>query len=253
MLPLLFGGAALAGAAWYALLRKPSTGPAVPDPVASVADPVLDPIAAIVPPPAAHDDLVLASSIQSTIAAMADPANMVPVEYQGETWLVAPQPIGPVGIGEALALATGLGLKLPSPGLVDAIWRAADLQVIPPIRSSDGTPATMSSPAVYDAQKKRIDALVGDRPFTLLAGTHKDVVMGDATSGPGLKAGKPGLYGWMTDQPQGALVDQNGHGAGVPLHTPVTPGPGKVVQQPFGGHGLDWKDYSQSLRLVRKA
>ena len=176
-------------------------------------------------------------------AALAQPENMVPVEYQGEIWLVSPQYVGPAGIGEGFALAQSLGLSLPSPGLVDAIWRAADLRITPPIRASDGTPRTMSTQAVFDDQKARIDALIDGRPFSLLAGTHKDIVMGDNQSGPGLKPGKVGIYGWHTDNPV----------PGVALHTPVTPGPGKVIQQPFGGHGLDWKDYSQGLRLVRRA
>lgn len=238
-------GLAAAGVAYLKLSGdKPLA--AITSPVPPAADPVINPAQLPVPPPQTHDDLVTASA---SLASMADPANMVPVEYQGEMWLVSPQYIGPVGIGEAFDLAKSLGLSLPSPGLVDAIWRAADLHVMPPTRASDGTPKTMSSPAVYADQKNRIDALVGGRPFTLLAGTHKDVVLGDAMSfassgGNGLKPGKPGLYGWHSEA---ASLP------GIALHAPVTPGPGQVIQQPFGGHGLDWKDYSQGLRLVRKA
>jgi hypothetical protein len=242
--PLILGIAVVGGLAWY--LLKPAAPPAAPaTPLLPAADPVLNPVALNVPPPMSQDDLVLATA---NLSALADPANMVPVEYEGTAWLVSPQYVGPVGIGQAYQIATSLGLSLPTPGLVDAIWRAADLHIVPPVRASDGTPATMSTPAVYAAQKARIDALVGGRAFSLLAGTHKDIVMGDAKSfaspgGNGLKAGKPGLYGWHSEVPI----------AGVALHAPSTPGPGAVIQQPFGGHGLDWQDYSQGLRLVRKA
>jgi len=238
--PLFFLGAALAGGAlWLFRQRANVVMSRVPSPSLKL-DPVLHPFKIAMPEPATHEDLVTAAT--ANLVALARPENMVPIEYQGETWFVSPQYVGPLGIGEAFSLAQTLGLSLPSPGLVDAIWRAADLKIAPPTRASDGTPRTMSSPEVFADQKNRIDALVGGRAFTLLGGSHKDVVMGDATSGPGLKAGKVGIYGWHSEAPI----------AGLALHAPVTPGPGRVIQQPFGGHGLDWIDYSQALRLVRK-
>jgi len=177
-------------------------------------------------------------------ASLALPDNMVPIELNGEMWMVAREPIGPVGIGEAQQIAHSLGLELPSPALVDAIWNAADLKIEPPVRASDGTPKTMSTPEVFEKQRIRIEELINNRPFTLLAGTHKDVVL--------MSNKKPGLYGWNVEDPVGFTKR-----TGVPTHAirgangeKVTAGP--VVQQIFGGHGLDWKDYSQSVRLVRK-
>jgi len=161
----------------------------------------------------------------------------------GDEWEVAPEYIGPVGIGEAADIAKSKGLTLPNAELVDAIFNAADLKIEPPVRSHDGTPRTMSSPATYEAQRLRIEGLVNGRKYRLLAGTHKDVVL--------LPNGKPGLYGWNVEDGTGFTKR-----AGIPTHAvrgasgaPVKAG--RVIQQEFGGHGLDWKDYSQGLRLVR--
>lgn len=153
-----------------------------------------------------------------------DFANFVPVAHDGITWLVCPIYIAPVGIGEAVELAAQAGCELPSPGLVDAIWRAADLKVDANamVRQHDGTPATMDSPETHADQAARLARIIGDRSlgrdFKLLAGAFKDVV---------LKDGKVGLYGW--------------HRAD-----------GTTIQPFFGGHALAWCDYSQGLRLVRR-
>ncbi len=149
----------------------------------------------------------------------------VEVEHDGVTWMVCAVYAGPIAIGEARTVAESLGCELPSPGLVDAIWRAADLKLDASklTRQHDGTPATMNSAETHADQAKRIAALVGDRnlgvDFHLLAGAFKDVVMKD---------GKIGLYGW--------------HKAD-----------GSVIQPFYAGHSPAWKDYSQGLRLVRRA
>jgi hypothetical protein len=134
-------------------------------------------------------------------------------------WLVSPIYVAPVGIGEAVELAEKNGCVLPSPELVDAIWQLADLKVEPLPRKTDGTPATMSTAAVYQDQAARIAEQYAGRDFRLIAGTHKDVVM---------KGGRVGLYGWHR-------LD------------------GTVIQPFFGGHSASWKDYSQGLRLVKRA
>lgn len=143
----------------------------------------------------------------------------VEVTCKGQRWLVAPTYLAPVGIGEALALARANDAELPTPELVDAIWEAADLKVSPLPRKHDGTPRTMSSPEAYADQKRRIDEQIAGRRFRLLVGTHKDVV---------LKDGKVGLYGW---------------------HRPD----GSIIQPFYAGHAPAWKDYSQGLRLSRRA
>lgn len=144
--------------------------------------------------------------------------NWVRVEYDGVTFEVAPEYLYPVGIAEAAAVARDACCELPAPGLVDAIWQAADLRLAPLPRNHNGTPAQMASDAVYHDQRARIDAQVAGREYTLLAGTHKDVVMHN---------GKLGIYGW---------------------HKPD----GSVIQPFFAGHAHYWKDYSQGLRLCRR-
>ena len=135
-------------------------------------------------------------------------------------WLVAPDYIAPVGIGEALEIATAQGCELPTPALVDAIWAAADLRVEPHTRNfAAWTMAEMNSDEATADQARRLVEAIGGREYRLLAGSHKDVVMVD---------GKLGLYGWHR-------------------------GDGKVIQGLYQGHGPAWKDYSQGLRLVRAA
>lgn len=141
------------------------------------------------------------------------------VTCDGVTWEVAPDYIYPVGIGEAEKLAAAAGCELPTPALVDAIWKAADLRVEPLPRHHNGTAAEMATQPVYDDQARRIVAQLAGREYTLLAGTHKDVVR--------TRRGQLGLYGW---------------------HRPT----GTVIQPLFTGHSKDWKDYSQGLRLCRR-
>lgn len=143
----------------------------------------------------------------------------VPVHYNGQIWNVSPSYIAPVAIGEAARIAEVNGAELPTPGLVDAIWNAADLKLAPLPRQHDGTAATMASKATFDDQYARIQAQIAGRPYRLLAGTHKDVVRN--------AQGKLGIYGWHQLN-------------GVP------------IQPFFSGHLESWIDYSQGLRLVHQ-
>ena len=163
------------------------------------------------------------------------------VECAGVLWDVAPDYVFPVGIGEAELHADAAGCELPSPALVDAIWASADLQLPPLPRGNDGKPGTMSTAEAYADQARRIEAQLGADAgkYSLLAGTHKDVVR--------LSSGGLGLYGWH-------VAGLASHYRGIEVHPPVTPHlAARVIQQPFGGHGAYWKDYSQGLRLVRRA
>lgn len=146
--------------------------------------------------------------------------DLVPVKLRGETWLVSPVYWAPVGIGEAVSLAEGMGYELPSPALVDAIWEQADLKVEPLPRKHDGSIAQMATEAVYLDQGQRIERQIGATPFRLLAGVFKDVVRRED--------GKIGLYGWHRKT-------------------------GAVIQPFYSGHSLAWRDYSQGLRLVKRA
>ena len=77
----------------------------------------------------------------------------------------------------------------------------------------------MASQQAYNDQQARIVAQIAGRPFTLLAGTHKDIVRAPS--------GNLGIYGW-----------QKSDGTNIqPLSTVHYPG---------------WIDYSQGVRLVRK-
>lgn len=147
------------------------------------------------------------------------------IVHAGVEWLVCPVQVAPIGIGDAVDLAKKLGCELPTEGLVDAIWRAADLKINPwrIVNSGhDGTAKTMDSEAIHAETVRRLEASMGGSlgvDFRLMAGAFKDVVVRD---------GKIGLYGW---------------------HQPN----GQPIQTFYGGHSLGWRDYSQGLRLIRRA
>lgn len=155
---------------------------------------------------------------------MADVCTWVHVECEGVTWSVAPVYVAPVGIGEADRIAKMNGCELPTPALVDAIWRQADLKLAPLPRDGRSKPPNtydqkgMASPQVYSDQAGRIYQQYAGKTFRLLAGSHKDVVRIN---------GVPGLYGW---------------------HRPD----GSVLQPPYTKHVLAHVDYSQGLRLCRR-
>lgn len=150
-----------------------------------------------------------------------DPADIkwVRINYNGADWDVSSDYIAPVSIGDGEVVAKFYGADVPTAGLVDAIWRAADLKLDPLPRKHDGTPKTMASQEAYNDQQARIVAQIAGRPFTLLAGTHKDIVRAPS--------GNLGIYGW-----------QKSDGTNIqPLSTVHYPG---------------WIDYSQGVRLARK-
>jgi hypothetical protein len=220
VIPYLIGAGVLAGIAWYAGKTKAMNVSIFP-----ASQPAFRPVGT-----------PIASALQNASSVSgAQLDNLVPVVFNGEVWLVAPDYIGPVGINEAAALAAKAGMQLPSPGLVDAIWRQADLKLLPLPRNN------VISQAVFDDQVQRIQKQIDGRPFTLLGGSFKDVVSVN---------GHPEIYGWHVED--GKSV------AGVPTHAPVTPGPGRVIQPRSGkAHDLPgpigFKDYAGGLRLVRKA
>lgn len=141
------------------------------------------------------------------------------IDSKGAAWDVAPMQIGPVGIGEALALASQQNCTLPTPELVDLIWKSADLKISPMPRTFKmWIMSEMASPTAIADQQRKIREAVAGQPFRLLAGAYKDVVQ---------VGGKVGLYGWHRMN-------------GIP------------IQPPFFGHNMGWKDYSQGLRLCRR-
>lgn len=165
----------------------------------------------------------------------------VRIEVDGVLWEVAPDYVFPVGISEALLHAEAAGCELPTPAMVDATWAAADLQLPPWPMANDGTMATMASQAVYAAHARRIEQQIAGREYSLLAGSHKDVVR--------LADGALALYGWHVT---GELA-AGGTYHGIPLHRPATPGLAAMVIQPvYTRHQLGHRDYSQGARLYRR-
>lgn len=165
------------------------------------------------------------------------------VECSGVRYAVAPRYVPAAAITDVLARQNGA--ELPSPTLVDAIWRAADVRVDfeDLVRTHDGSWAQMASPEVLADQAKRVDGAItiawlgsskldtGERAL-LVAGTHKDVVRAerdyrDKRGILQLRAGALGIYG--------------GHRRD-----------GTVVQPPAGVHGKGYYDYSHGLRLVKR-
>ncbi len=213
-IPIALAVSAFGGLVWY--LRSRTTNP------------IGTPAPATVAPGVTHK---LSITDNAKAASISLPNNLVQVQLGNDVWMVAPEYIGPIGIGEAADLAKSLGMELPTPALVDAIWRQADLKLLPMPRQN------IVSQAVFDDQKRKIQEQIAGRSFTLLGGCFKDIVVG---------ADKfPQLYGWHVED--GKTVP------GIPLHKTVTAGPGKVIQ-PLSGHahGLFFKDYSQGVRLVKK-
>jgi hypothetical protein len=140
-----------------------------------------------------------------------------------ERWYVSPTYLWPTSLGGAEELAKHLGCELPTPALVDAIWKAADLRIEPITRSVENGllkdwGSSMASLETLNDQAERIEAAIAGRPFSLLAGTCKDVVQDEG--------GRLGLYGWHR-------LD------------------GSIVQPFYAGHARGWIDYAQGLRLVR--
>lgn len=174
----------------------------------------------------------------------ADVSQFVRVTVAGIAWLVSPAYYAPVGIGQAKAIADALGLELPSPALVDAIWRASDLKVPPDlmIRTHDGV--HMDTPELHEEQRQALEKFLAGRSlgvdFSLIAGCFKDVIN---------VGGRLGIYGWHADNEAAKVLGKKR----IPTYAPETPGSGVVVQQPGFRHSLDWRDYSQGLRLVRRA
>lgn len=162
-------------------------------------------------------------AFEHAMSAPLDTSSFVPVECDGVTWLVAPIYIAPIGIGQAVDLAAHLGCDLPTPELVDAIWRAADLKIDASKMTRPERGPEMNAPDTHADQAQRLAGLVGDRAlgvdYKLIAGAFKDIVVHDHIVG---------LYGW--------------HRAD-----------GTVIQPFYSLHDAHHRDYSQGLRLVRRA
>lgn len=128
----------------------------------------------------------------------------------------------PMGLAAATRLAARLGFVLPTPRMVDAIYRAADVQLRPqPLRAGPEMRSTAyirRHNAEVAAQARRLGVPAG----LLLAGHKKDLVLSNRMdSHPGRLA----IYGWH---------ELNG----------------EPIQPLSTAHGAAYVDYSHGVRLV---
>lgn len=146
------------------------------------------------------------------------------VECAGVRWHVAPTYLAPVARRDVWAALDAWECELPSRELVDAIWRAAVVRLDPfKLLRTPNDLANGASMRAYLDQRARLERVLADcgvGPFDLVAGTHKDFAL--------VEPGRIDLYGWHTL-------------AGVPIQGPRT------------SHDEAHVDYSQGLRLVRRA
>jgi len=128
-----------------------------------------------------------------------------------------------------LEIAERLQATLLTPFLSDWIYRTAGRHVDPqprPITSSVGAMIAHSA----DVDLEAAGALDIADPGKDWVGTSKGIA----------------TYGWHASQSWSA-------GAGVPVHPAAALGGLYVVQQPYTGHKLRHSDYSQTVRLVKRA
>ncbi len=130
--------------------------------------------------------------------------------------------LAPMTPRAAQAVADRLGMSLPTPLMVDAIWAAAEVKLTPaPIPPSP----EMATVPVFERHSDSVRAqraAAAAAPSALTAGHKKDVVVTpELASNPGRVA----IYGW---------------------HEPD----GEPIQPLYLGHSDRWVDYSHGIRLV---
>jgi len=130
----------------------------------------------------------------------------------------------PMAPRAAQRIADSLGMSLPTPTIVDAIWRHAALRLtpdpIPPSPAMTTVPVFLRHSAAVRAARREADVPAG----SLVAGHKKDVVVCDALAA---NPGRVAIYGW---------------------HEPS----GEPIQPLYLGHTDDWVDYSHGIRLVSR-
>lgn len=129
----------------------------------------------------------------------------------------------PVGLTEAFRIADSLGMILPTPAMVDAIYQQADIKLDPiPMPPTD----SMVTRAYYERHHALIEEQLranGHEAVSglLIAGHKKDVVAINRSSQ------KVAIYGWHLND--------------------------STVIQPYSTvHRREYFDYSHGLRLIKK-
>ena len=130
----------------------------------------------------------------------------------------------PLTAATAQRIADLTGTSLPTPAIVDAVWRGADVRLGP---DSISPGPAMTTVPVFERHEWMVEARreVHAAPAgALVAGHHKDVVL---TARLDTLPGRVAIYGW---------------------HRPD----GRPIQPLYTGHDVDWVDYSHGIRLVAR-
>ena len=130
----------------------------------------------------------------------------------------------PLGLRAATRLGDAFNMLLPTPRMVDLIYRGADVRLSPrPMPAGPQMTSTdylMQHDATIDAQSRRAGAALG----TLISGQKKDVVL---TTRLAAMPGRVAIYGWHRDN-------------------------GQPIQPLSTVHGAGYADYSHGVRLVSR-
>lgn len=130
----------------------------------------------------------------------------------------------PMGLAAAARIANETGFLLPTPKMVDGIFRQARVRLAPrpmkPTAQMESTAYLLEHNRTLDAQR----AEVGEQLTELTAGQKKDIVL---TNRLRSKPGRVAIYGW---------------------HRPN----GKPIQPLSTVHGAAYADYSHGVRLVSR-
>lgn len=130
----------------------------------------------------------------------------------------------PLGLRAATRISDEFNMILPTPRMVDMIYRAATLrlapQPMPPGPQMTSTAYFVRHNATVEAQRRR----AGAAPGTLISGQKKDVVL---TTRLASNRGRVAIYGWHRTN-------------------------GQPIQPLSTVHGAGYADYSHGVRLVSR-
>jgi hypothetical protein len=128
----------------------------------------------------------------------------------------------PMGLDSALAVASKFDFSLPTPRIVDLIYRQAAVRLLPqPLQPSDRMRST-AYVQQHDTLVEQQRAALGAAPGALTAGHKKDLVLSERLW---LQPGRVAIYGWHR-------------------------GDGRPIQPLSTVHGARYADYSHGVRLV---
>jgi hypothetical protein len=128
----------------------------------------------------------------------------------------------PMGLDSALAVAAKFGFTLPTRRIVDLIYHAAEVHLLPqPLPASEQMRSTAYLQQ-HDALVEQQRAAMGATPGTLTAGHKKDLVL---SARLWQQPGRVAIYGWQRAD-------------GTPIQSLSTV------------HGARYADYSHGVRLV---